>query len=132
MVAPNACPGPPGIDDPEDPSHGPFQAIAIKAAGITSFITLRFDPAIPASDRQSFYGSFTRDIVTNTSSPLPTLDVPAHYFDSALAATPFTVDPFGKRMATPQHERVSLPIQSPVDPFTVAGATLMSMVGLCR
>ena len=65
MIAPNAYPGPPGIIGPKQGNtvHRPWAPTGIRVVAITSYITLlAVTPDIPAADRQSFYGSFTRDI----------------------------------------------------------------------
>ena len=83
-------------------------------------------PAIPASDRQSFYGSFTRDICDKYLVAFADFKYTRSFFDSALSATPFTVDPFkqpnGDTFST---NGMSVPIQNPFNPFTVADATLI-------
>src|SRR5207249_3704613 len=65
VIAPNAYPGPPGIIGPKAAKHVPqtLGTYGYKGGGdyfrYNSFAVL---PEIPAANRQSFYGSFTRDI----------------------------------------------------------------------
>ena len=51
-------------------------------------------PAIPAADRQSFYGSFTRDLRDKYLTVFADFKYTRSFFDAALAATPFAPDPF--------------------------------------
>ena len=50
-------------------------------------------PAIPAADRQSFYGSVTRDICDKYLEVFADFKYARSFFDAALAATPFAPDP---------------------------------------
>ena len=51
-------------------------------------------PAIPAADRQSFYGSFTRDLCDKYLTVFADFKYTRSFFDAAAAPTPFTPDPF--------------------------------------
>ena len=51
-------------------------------------------PAIPAADRQSFYGSFTRDLCDKYLTVFADFKYTRSFFNAALAPTPFTPDPF--------------------------------------
>src|SRR5436189_353496 len=51
-------------------------------------------PAIPPADRQSFYGSFTRDICDKYLTVFADFKYTRSFFDGADAATPFNPDPF--------------------------------------
>jgi len=65
VIAPNAYPGPPGIIGPNAAQHVPqtLGTYGYKGGGDYFFYNFAaVTPAIPAADRQSFYGSFTRDI----------------------------------------------------------------------
>ena len=65
VIAPNAYPGPPGIVGPKAVKHLPqsLGTYGYKGGGDYFFYNYRNDtPEIPSADRQSFYGSFTRDI----------------------------------------------------------------------
>src|SRR5438477_786854 len=82
-------------------------------------------PAIPAADRQSYYGSFTRDICDKYLTVFADFKYTLSFFDAAAAATPFIPDPFKQ----PNGDAfspfgISVPIQNPFNPFTVADATL--------
>ena len=45
--------------------------------------------SIPAADRQSFYGSFTRDICDKYLTVFADFKYTRSFFDGAVAATPF-------------------------------------------
>jgi iron complex outermembrane receptor protein len=82
-------------------------------------------PAIPAADRQSYYGSFTRDICDKYLVLFADFKYTRSFFDSALAAAPFTPDPFRDAAGIPfSLAGISVPLQNPFNPFTVADATL--------
>ncbi len=88
-------------------------------------------PALPGGDRQVYYGSFTRDICDKYLVVFADFKYARSFFDSSLAAVPFTPDPFhiaGTPFATvgpsgPQG--ISVPIQNPFNPFTVGDVTLV-------
>ena len=84
-------------------------------------------PAIPAADRQSFYGSFTRDICDKYLVAFADFKYTRSFFDSALAATPFSRRSIQatKWRLTFSTDGMSVPIQNPFNPFTVADATLI-------
>src|SRR5438067_8061317 len=82
-------------------------------------------PSIPAADRQSFYGSFTRDICDKYLTVFADFKYTRSFFDAALAATPFAPDPFKQSNGDAfSPDGISVPIQNPFNPFTVADATL--------
>ena len=82
-------------------------------------------PAIPAADRQSFYGSFTRDLRDKYLTVFADFKYTRSFFDAALAATPFAPDPFKQPNGDAFSSfGISVPIQNPFNPFTVADATL--------
>ncbi len=81
--------------------------------------------AIPAADRQSFYGSFTRNICDKYLVAFADFKYTRSFFDAVQAATPFTQDPFKQPNGDPFSPiGISVPIQNPFNPFTVADATL--------
>jgi iron complex outermembrane receptor protein len=83
-------------------------------------------PAIPAADRQSFYGSFTREICDKYLEVFADFKYTRSFFDSALAATPFNPDPFKRPDGSAFSPLgISVPIQNAFNPFTVADATLI-------
>jgi iron complex outermembrane recepter protein len=87
-------------------------------------------PALPPGDRQVYYGSFTRDICDKYLTIFGDFKYARSYFDSSLAAVPFTPDPFhipGTEFATvgPSGPNgISVPIANPFNPFTVGDVTL--------
>src|SRR5438094_2574353 len=83
-------------------------------------------PALPPADRQTFYGSFTRDLCDKYLTVFADFKIARSFFDSSLAAVPFTPDPFkqpGTNIPFSQFG-ISVPIQNPFNPFTVADATI--------
>ncbi len=82
-------------------------------------------PSIPAADRQSYYGSFTRDLCDKYLVLFADFKYTRSFFDGAAAATPFSPDPFKNPDGRPfSPVGISVPIQNPFNPFTVADATL--------
>ncbi len=82
-------------------------------------------PAIPAADRQSYYGSFTRDICDKYLELFADFKYTRSFFDSGLAPIPFAPDPFRDAAGIPISPRgISVPIQNAFNPFTVANASL--------
>ena len=83
-------------------------------------------PAIPAADRQSFYGSFTRDLCDKYLTVFADFKYTRSFFDAAAAPTPFTPDPFHNALRNVGFSPtgISVPIQNAFNPFTVADATL--------
>jgi iron complex outermembrane receptor protein len=82
-------------------------------------------PSIPAADRQSFYGSFTRDICDKYLVLFADFKYTRSFFDSATPPTQFAPDPFKRPDGRPfSPAGISVPIQNPFNPFTVADATL--------
>ncbi|HEY4272304.1 MAG TPA: TonB-dependent receptor plug domain-containing protein, partial [Candidatus Udaeobacter sp.] len=80
---------------------------------------------IPAADRQSFYGSFTRDICGKYLTVFADFKYTRSFFDAAFAATGFSPDPFKKPNGDAfSPDGISVPIANPFNPFTVADATL--------
>src|SRR6266542_811439 len=82
-------------------------------------------PSIPSADRQSFYGSFTRDICDKYLVLFADFKYTRSFFDSAAATTQFAPDPLKRPDGRPfSSVGISVPIQHPFNPFTVADATL--------
>src|SRR5438309_5500589 len=80
---------------------------------------------IPAADRQSIYGSFTRDICDKYLTVFADFKYTRSFFDGAGAAAGFSPDPFKNPNGTAfSPEGISVPIANPFNPFTVADATL--------
>jgi iron complex outermembrane receptor protein len=91
-----------------------------------SFNFAAFTPALPPGDRQVYYGSFTRDICDKYLSVFTDFKIARSYFDSSLAAVPFTPDPFkipGTNVGFSPNS-ISVPIVNAFNPFTVANATI--------
>ncbi|HWX16602.1 MAG TPA: TonB-dependent receptor [Chthoniobacterales bacterium] len=83
-------------------------------------------PSIPPADRQSFYGSFTRDICDKFLTVFADFKYTRSFFDAAFAATPFAPDAFKQPNGFEfSPSGISVPIQNPFNPFTVADATLI-------
>src|SRR5438552_9955923 len=81
--------------------------------------------SIPAADRQSFYGSFTRDICDKYLTVFADFKYTRSFFDGAGAGTGFSPDPFKKPNGDAfSPEGISVPIANPFNPFTVADSTL--------
>jgi iron complex outermembrane receptor protein len=126
VIAPNAYPGAPGIIGPHALQFLPQFGTDYKGGGDYFFYNFAaLTPAIPASDRQSFYGSFTRDICDKYLAAFADFKYTRSFFDTALAPTPFSVDPFQRPNGAPFSPiGMSVPIQNPFNPFTVPDATL--------
>jgi iron complex outermembrane recepter protein len=116
---PNAYPGAPGV-------HNPRQTVdqtGTKYRGGGDYYLYNFaavTPALPPADRQSFYGSFTRDVCDKYLTLFADFKYVRSFFDASLAAVPFIPDPF----KGPGIFFISVPIQNPFNPFTVADATI--------
>src|SRR6266542_2974920 len=85
-------------------------------------------PALPPADRQSFYGSFTRDLCDKYLVLFADFKYVRSFFDSSLAAVPFIPDPFkipGTNVGLSPAFAISVPISNPFNPFTVADETLV-------
>jgi len=125
VVNPNAYPGAPGI-------HNPVTTLDqfgtdYKGGGNYFFFNFAaFTPALPPGDRQVYYGSFTRDLCDKYLTVFADFKYGRSYFDSSLAAVPFTPDPFhnGATGTFFSPAGISVPITNPFNPFTVADATI--------
>jgi len=128
-VNPNAYPGSPGIINSKvnnvfQPQTGP------KYRGGGDYFFFNFaavTPALPPGDRQVYYGSFTRDLCDKYLTVFADFKYARSFFDSSLAAVPFTPDPF-KTPGTNTFfspNGISVPISNPFNPFTVGDATLV-------
>ena len=126
-VNPNAYPGAPGINNPQAGVFVPQVGTDYKGGGNYFFFNFAaFTPALPPGDRQVYYGSFTRDLCDKYLTVFGDFKYARSYFDSSLAAAPFTPDPFESGLTgtffSPQG--ISVPITNPFNPFTVADATI--------
>jgi hypothetical protein len=128
VINPNAYPGAPGIIGP-NAIQAPFPQSGPKYRGGGDYFFFNFaafTPALPPADRQSFYGSFTRDLCDKHLTVFADFKYVRSFFDASLAAVPFTPDPFkipGTNIGFSPFG-ISVPIQNPFNPFTVAGATI--------
>src|SRR2546429_9625818 len=86
-----------------------------------------FTPALPPADRQTFYGSFTRDLCDKYLTVFADFKIARSFFDASLAAVPFTPDPFKTPGTTVGFSPagISVPISNPWNPFTVANNTVI-------
>jgi iron complex outermembrane recepter protein len=135
-VNPNAYPGAPGIIGPNAiqggrfPAFGPVPQSGTDYKGGGDYFFYNFaavTPALPPSDRQVYYASFTRDLCDKYLTIFADFKYARSYFDSSLAAVPFTPDPF-KTPGTNTFfspNGISVPIQNPFNPFTVGDTTLV-------
>src|SRR5216110_878775 len=81
--------------------------------------------SVPAADRQSFYGSFRRDICDKYLTVFADFKYTRSFFDGAGAATGFAPDPFKQPNGDAfSPNGISVPIANPFNPFTVADTTL--------
>jgi iron complex outermembrane receptor protein len=128
LILPNAYPGPPGIIGPHAAQYRPqtLGKYGYKGGGDYVFYNyLAATMEIPAADRQSFYGSFTRDICEKYLTVFADFKYTRSFFDAALPSVEFGVDPFkGSNGFAFSPYGISVPIQNPFNPFTVADATL--------
>src|SRR6478736_1658420 len=94
----------------------------------SNFIAFNFaalTPSIPSADRQSFYGSFTRDLCDKYLTVFADFKYTRSFFDSGLAPTPFSPDPFHDAQGIGFSPiGISVPLTNPFNPFTVADTTL--------
>jgi hypothetical protein len=112
-----------------DPQYVPRDRAGHNTPGYnTDFRAFNFSaltPSIPAADRQSFYGSFTRDLCDKYLTVFADFKYTRSFFNAALAPTPFTPDPFHTALGTGfSPTGISVPTQNAFNPFTVADATL--------
>jgi iron complex outermembrane recepter protein len=125
VVNPNAYPGAPGIHNPRTQ----LDQTGTKYRGGGDYFLYNFaaiTPALPPADRQSFYGSYVRDLCDKYLTLFADFKFVRSYFDSSLAAVPFAPDPFKVPGFTVGFSPtgISVPISNPFNPFTVADATI--------
>jgi iron complex outermembrane recepter protein len=82
--------------------------------------------ALPPADRQAVYGSFTRDLSDKYLTIFADFKYVRTYFESSLPAVPFSPDPFKQPGTNVPFSQIgiSVPIQNPFNPFTVADAVI--------
>jgi iron complex outermembrane receptor protein len=129
VIAPDAYPGPPGIIGPHSTQYRPqtLGTYGYKGGGnYFLYNPLASMPAIPPADRQSFYGSFAREICDKYLTVFADFKYTRSFFDGANAATLFNQDAFKLASGAPfSPVGLSVPIQNPFNPFTAADATLI-------
>ncbi len=127
FINPNAYPGAPGIVGPHAFEFRPQFGTDYKGGGDYWFYNFAaITPELPPADRQSFYGSFIRDLCDKYLQVFSDFKVVRSFFDSSFAAVAIVPDPFKVPGTTaPFSPRAfSVPIQNPFNPFTVADATI--------
>src|SRR4030095_14919049 len=128
FIAPNAYPGAPGVIGPNALLHFPQTGTDYKGGG--DYFRYNFaaiTPALTPADRQSFYGSFTRDVCDKYLTLFADFKYVRSFFDASLAAVPFQPDPFkipGTNISFSPPNTISVPIVNAWNPFTVADATI--------
>jgi iron complex outermembrane receptor protein len=81
--------------------------------------------SVPAADRQSIYGSFTRDTYDKYLTVFADFKYTRSFFDAARAATGFSPDPFKNASGNAfSPDGISVPIANPFNPFTDPDAHL--------
>ena len=127
LLNPNAYPGAPGIIGPHARQHRPQTGTGYKGGGNYFLYNFLADtPEIPSADRQSFYGSFTRDICDKYLTVFADFKYTRSFFDATLSAIPFIRDAFKAPNGVAfSPSGISVPIENPFNPFTVADATLI-------
>ena len=127
FIAPNAYPGAPGVVGPNAAFCFPQFGTQYSGGGnYFLYNPLDFVSVIPAGDRQSYYGSFTRDICDKYLTIFADFKYTRSFFDAALRGDGFFHDAFnGPNGLQFSPTGVSVPIQNPFNPFTVADATLI-------
>jgi iron complex outermembrane recepter protein len=126
VVNPNAYPGAPGIHNPRVTLNQ--TGTDYKGGGDYFFFNFAaFTPALPPADRQSFYGSFTRDLCDKYLVLFADFKYVRSFFDASTAVVPLAPDPFkipGTNIGFSQFG-ISVPIQNPFNPFTVPDNTVI-------
>ena len=85
---------------------------------------------IPVADRQSFYGSFTRDLCDKYLTVFADFKYVRSFYNQVSAATPFGTDPFKNPTGGDiSPNAFSVPIQNAFNPFTVPDATWIAPDG---
>ena len=83
-------------------------------------------PAIPAADRQYYYGSLMRDLCDKYLTFFADFKFARSVFDREFAPVPFDPDPFKRAdgITAVSPGGISVPLSNPFNPFTVADDTL--------
>jgi iron complex outermembrane receptor protein len=127
VVNPNAYPGAPGVIGPHATKFLPQTGTDYKGGGdYFRYNYLAVTTDIPGSDRQSYYGSFARDICNKYLTVFADFKYTRSFFNVSFPATWFVRDPFNGANGFPFSPfAISVPIQNPFNPFTVADATVI-------
>jgi outer membrane receptor protein involved in Fe transport len=127
FINPNAYPGAPGVIGPHALFRFPQFGTDYNGGGnYWGYNFAGVTPDLAPADRQAFYGSFTRDVCDKYLTVFGDFKYVRSYFDASLAAVPFSPDPFkqpGVNLGFSPFG-ISVPIQNPFNPFTVADATI--------
>ena len=127
VANPNAYPGAPGIIGPNTRQFLPQFGTDYKGGGDYFFYNFAaVTPDLAPADRQSFYGSFTRDLCDKYLVLFGDFKYVRSFFDASAAPVPFSPDPFkipGTNIGF-SPDGISVPISNPFNPFTVADATI--------
>src|SRR6266404_2649866 len=115
-----------------------FNNIGNRVPGDGNFAAFNFaafTPALPPGDRQVYYGSFTRDLCDKYLTVFADFKYARSFFDSSLAAVPFTPDPFHgvngidgtpfPAVGPSGPFGISVPIANAFNPFTVGDTTIV-------
>jgi iron complex outermembrane recepter protein len=127
FINPNAYPGAPGVIGPHALVHQPQFGTDYKGGGNYWFYNFaNVTPALAPADRQALYGSFTRDVCNKYLTVVGDFKFIRSFFDASLAPAPFFPDPFKQPDTNIGFSPfgISVPIQNPFNPFTVADATI--------
>lgn len=126
FINPNAYPGAPGIIGSHARQFFPQFGTDYRGGGdYFAYNYLAATMELPPADRQSFYGSFMRDICGKYLAVFADFKYTRSFFDAALPPVAFAVDPFkGPNGLGFSSFGISVPIQNAFNPFTVADATL--------
>src|SRR5262249_52904898 len=123
---PNAYPGAPGVIGPHAAFFLPQFGTDYKGGGDYWYYNFAaVTPALPPADRQAFYGSFTRDLCDKYLTVFTDFKYVRSFFDTSSSAVEFS-DPFKSPGTNVVFNDVgiSVPLQNPYNPFTVADATI--------
>ncbi len=126
-VNPNAYPGAPGINNPRTGVIVPQTGTKYRGGGDYFFYNFAaVTPDLPPADRQSFYGSFMRDVCDKYLTLFADFKFVRSFFDASLAPVFLAPDPFKIPSTNISFSPfgISVPIQNPFNPFTVADATI--------